>query len=138
MARSINKTIFIGRLGAKPEMRYTPSGRAVTTFSLAMNRQWTNSDGTQGQETEWQNIEFWGRAAEVVNQHTDKGALMYVEGRIKTDRVPARDGQGPDKFFTKIVGQEFMFLSGNREGLTNAAPTSSEELEPQVDDILID
>ncbi len=73
MSRGLNKAMIIGHLGRDPEMRYTPSGRPVTTFSVATNRSWTSSDGESHTETEWFNIVAWGNLAEICKEHLAKG-----------------------------------------------------------------
>ena len=75
-----NKITIIGNLGTDPEMRYTPSGSAVTSFSVATNRRYTRN-GEQVDETEWFRVNAWGRLAETTNQYLEKGSLVYVEGR---------------------------------------------------------
>ncbi len=82
--------IIVGNLGHDPEMRYTPSGQAVTSFSVATNRQYTASDGTQVKETTWFRVSAWGKQAEVCNQYLRKGSKVLVEGRLNVD--PATGG----------------------------------------------
>src|SRR4051812_47312501 len=79
----LNKIILIGNLGRDPEMRYTPSGKAVTNFSLAVSRQSRGPDGDSREETEWFNIDCWDRQAEIANQYLQKGRQVYVEGRVR-------------------------------------------------------
>ena len=86
MSRGLNKVMIIGRLGRDPEMRYTPSGRPVTTFSVATSRTWNTSDGERRTETEWFNIVAWGSLAEICNQYLVKGQQVYIEGRLQTRR----------------------------------------------------
>ena len=135
--QSLNLFHCIGRLGKNPEMKFTPSGREVTSGSIAMNRKWKDGRGETRQQTEWINFEAWGNAAKIINQYAAKGQLMYLQGRIQTDRVEARDG-GPDKFFTKLVVLEFMFLGGGN-GRDEGVMQSGEEAEavsvPAEDDI---
>lgn len=82
--------IIAGNLGGDPEMRYTPSGQAVTNFSVATNRQYTASNGEQVKETTWFRISTWGKTAEVCNQYLRKGRSVLVEGRLNSD--PATGG----------------------------------------------
>lgn len=93
------KIIIAGNLGRDPEMRYTPSGQAVTNFSVATNRQWTGKDGQQVKETIWFRISAWGKQAEVCNQYLRRGAKVLVEGRLNAD--PATGGP---KVWTKQDG----------------------------------
>jgi single-strand DNA-binding protein len=84
------KTIIVGNLGGDPEMRYTPSGQAVTNFSVATNRQYTASDGQKVKETVWFRVSAWGKQAESCNQYLNKGSSVLVEGRLTAD--PATGG----------------------------------------------
>ena len=84
MARGLNKVMIIGYVGRKPEMRYTPSGRPVTSFSVATTRGWVAPDGKQREETDWFNVVSWGNLAEVCKQHLTKDERVYVEGRLQT------------------------------------------------------
>ncbi|MDR0305340.1 MAG: single-stranded DNA-binding protein [Chitinispirillales bacterium] len=105
---SINKVILIGNLGKDPEMRFTPQGKPVTSFSLATTERWTDKSGQKQERTEWHNIVFWGRQAEVANQYLKKGSSCYVEGRITT-----RSWEDKDKvkrYRTEIEGLALQFL----------------------------
>jgi single-strand DNA-binding protein len=86
MSRGLNKVMIIGHLGRDPEMRYTPSGRPVTTFTVATTRTWNTSEGERREETEWFNVVAWGSLAEICNQYLRKGHQVYVEGRLQTRR----------------------------------------------------
>ncbi|MDP3450310.1 MAG: single-stranded DNA-binding protein, partial [Anaerolineaceae bacterium] len=77
MSRDLNKVMIIGHLGRDPEMRYTPSGRPVTTFTVATNRTWNTSDGEKHNETEWFNVVSWGNLAEICKQYLSKGQQVY-------------------------------------------------------------
>jgi single-strand DNA-binding protein len=135
MAKSLNKVQLIGNLGRDPEMKFTPSGRNVATFTVAMNRTWKNGEGQEQSHTEWVNLEAWGRAAEIINQYAKKGSKMYVEGRLQTDRYTPAEG-GADKFFTKVVVQEFMFLGdGRNSGERHAAEEPEGVNVPAEEDI---
>ena len=89
----LNKIIVIGNLGSDPEMRYTPNGNAVTSFSVATNRRYTTSDGERREETEWFRVTAWNQLAEQVNQYLSKGSKAYVEGRLRSRSWEGRDGQ---------------------------------------------
>ena len=89
----MNKIIVIGNVGRDPEMRYTPSGQGVTSFSVASNRRYRTADGEQREETMWFNINAWGRMAEICNQYLTKGRQVYVEGRLTTRIFQGSDGQ---------------------------------------------
>jgi single-strand DNA-binding protein len=134
MAKSLNKVQLIGNLGRDPEMKFTPSGKNVATWTMAMNRAWKDASGAEQSHTEWVNLEAWGRAAEIINQYANKGSKMYVEGRLQTDRYTPANG-GDDKFFTKVVVQEFMFLGGNNGGERHTAEEPEGVNVPAEDDI---
>ena len=89
----MNKIIIIGNLGRDPEMRYTPSGQGVTSFSIASNRRYRTADGEQREETMWFNINAWGRQAEICNQYLTRGSQVYVEGTLTTRVFTGNDGQ---------------------------------------------
>jgi len=114
MTRGLNKVMIIGRLGRDPEMRYTPNGRPVTSFSVAVNRSWTAGDGDKREETEWFNVVAWGNLAEICKQHLRKGQTVYVEGRLQTRGW--EDPEGKKHYRTEIVANEMIMLSDKREG----------------------
>ncbi len=105
----MNKIIVIGNLGRDPEMRYTPNGQSVTSFSVASNRKYTTAAGEQREETEWFNVNAWGRLAELCNQYLTKGRQVYVEGRLHSRSYEARDGQM--RFVNEINLTDVQFLS---------------------------
>ena len=112
---ALNKVQLIGNLGADPEMRYTPSGKPVTKFSLAVNYSWKGQDGEQKTQTEWINIEAWNRLAEICNQYLHKGSLVYIEGRLKTDKYTP-EGSQEKKYFTKVTMQTMQMLDKKGDG----------------------
>ena len=81
---SVNKAILIGNLGRDPELRYTPSGKAVASFSIATTEKWRDQNGEMQESTEWHNIVLWGRQAEIAKEYLAKGRPVYIEGRIQT------------------------------------------------------
>ena len=105
----MNKIIVIGNLGRDPEMRYTPNGQSVTSFSIASNRKYTTAAGEQREETEWFNVSAWGRHAELCNQYLTKGQQVYVEGRLHSRTYETRDGQ--TRFVNEINLTDVQFLS---------------------------
>ncbi|KAA3647937.1 MAG: single-stranded DNA-binding protein [Chloroflexi bacterium] len=113
MARGLNKVMVIGHLGRDPEMRYTPSGRPVTTFSVATSRSWTTSDGDRRSETEWFNIVAWGSLAEICKQYLNKGKQVYVEGRLQTRRW--EDEEGNKRSTVEVVAREMIMLGDRRK-----------------------
>lgn len=114
MNRGLNKVMIIGRLGRDPEMRYTPSGRPVTTFSIAANRSWQSADGERHEETEWFNVVAWGNLAEICNQHLSRGQQVYVEGRLQTRRW--EDEEGKTHYATEVVAREMIMLGERKSG----------------------
>jgi single-strand DNA-binding protein len=128
MSRGLNKVMVIGHLGRDPEMRYTPSGRPVTTFTLAVSRSWNSADGERHAETEWFNIVAWGNLAEICKQYLTKGQQVYVEGRLQTRHWDDKEGQ--KRTSIEIVANEMMMLGERREagqgGEEQAATPESE------------
>jgi single-strand DNA-binding protein len=122
MSRDLNKVQVIGHLGADPEMRYTAQGDAVTTFSVAAGRQWTDAGGQRRDETEWFKVVAWNKLAEVCNQYLAKGARVYVEGRLQTRRYTDRDGN--ERTAVEVVAADMIMLDGRR--LTPAAITDAD------------
>ncbi|NPA92835.1 MAG: single-stranded DNA-binding protein [Chloroflexi bacterium] len=112
MSRGLNKVMLIGRLGRDPEMRYTPSGRAVTTFSVATSRSWNTANGDRRTETEWFRVVAWGNLAEICNQLLHKGQQVYIEGRLKNYRW--QDENGVQHIRTEIVANEMIILGDRR------------------------
>ena len=111
MGRGLNKVMIIGHLGRDPELRYTPSGRPVTSFSVATTRTWTSSDGERREETEWFNVVAWGNLAEICKTHLSKGQQVYIEGRLQTRGW--EDESGTRHYRTELVASE-MILLGER------------------------
>lgn len=108
MSRGLNKVMIIGNIGRDPEMRYTPSGKPVTTFNLASSRSWTAPDGERREETEWFNVVTWGNLAEICNQKLTKSQQVYVEGRLQTRSW--EDERGQRHFRTEVVANEMIIL----------------------------
>ena len=112
MSRGLNKVMIIGRLGRDPEMRYTASGRPVTTFSVATSRSWNTSDGERRSETEWFNVVAWGSLAEICNQYLTKGQQVYIEGRLQSRSW--NDSEGKPHTSVEIVANEMIMLGERR------------------------
>lgn len=104
---ALNRVQLIGRLGKDPESKFTPTGKKVAHFSLAVSQKW-NTGGESKEYTEWVNIEAWGRLGEVCQEYLKKGSLVYLEGRLKTDRY--EDKEGETKYYTKVVALSLQFL----------------------------
>jgi single-strand DNA-binding protein len=120
MSRGLNKVMIIGRLGRDPEMRYTPSGRPVTTFSVATSRTWNTSEGERRMETEWFNIVAWGNLAEICKQYLTKGQQVYIEGRLQSRTWD--DDKGNKHTSVEIVASEMIMLGDKREGESPSEP----------------
>jgi len=125
MSRGLNKLMIIGHLGRDPEMRYTPSGKPVTTFSVATSRTWHSADGERHEDTEWFNVVAWGGLAEICNQHLHKGMQVYVEGRLQTRRW--EDAEGNKHFTTELVAKEMIMLGEKKETLRASFDQGEEE-----------
>jgi len=104
---ALNRVQLIGRLGKDPESKYTPTGKKVTHFSLAVSQRWKTAGETK-EYTEWVNIEAWGRLGEVCQEYLKKGSLVYLEGRLKTEKYEDKDGD--TKYYTKVVALTLQFL----------------------------
>ena len=111
---SVNKAILIGNLGKDPELRYTPSGQAVASFSLATSERYKDKEGNWQERTDWHNIVVWGRQGETVKEYLKKGRSCYVEGRIQTRSYDDREGN--KKWVTEIIASRIQFLGGRGEG----------------------
>jgi len=110
MGRGLNKVMIIGNVGRDPEMRHTPGGRAVTSFSVATNRSWITLEGERHEETEWFNVVAWGNLAEICHTHLSKGQQVYIEGRLQTRGW--EDESGKKHFRTELVANEMILLGG--------------------------
>jgi single-strand DNA-binding protein len=133
----LNKIIVIGNLGKDPEMRYTASGQSVTSFSVATNRRYTTASGEQRDETEWFNVNAWGRFADLCNQYLTRGKQVYVEGRLSSRTYEAKDGQ--TRFVNEINLSDIQFLGGSGgpgdEGSPFAQNSGMTETSPPLDDV---
>ena len=105
---SLAKIILIGNVGADPEMRYTPTGKPITSFRIATNRVYTTASGERKQETEWFTINAWGKLAETCNQYITKGKLVYVDGSLRTSTWDGQDGQ--KRFRLEVTANTVQFL----------------------------
>lgn len=126
MAKDLNKVQLTGRLGADPEMRFTPQGTAVTTFRVASNRSWKTAEGEQREDTEWFSIVAWNKLAEICNQYLNKGTRVYIEGRSQT-RSWVEEQSGQTRYKTEIVANDMIILDGRREGMAYNAEEPEEE-----------
>ena len=146
----LNKVMLIGRLGADPEIRYTPAGDPIATMRIATTRRWKDrNSGERKEETEWHRVTFFGSIAKVCGDYLKKGSQVYVEGRIKTDKYQK---DGVDHYSTGIIGETMNMLdskSSGQDGNTaghgyqaqnnqQSAPPSAEGYDHFDDDIPFD
>ena len=110
----LNKMLAIGNVGTDPEMRYTPNGNPVTSFRLAISRNYNDSSGERQQDTEWFTIVSWNQLAESVNEYLKKGQRCYVEGRIHSNQWTATDGT--PRHTNEIIANRVLFLDRQKDG----------------------
>jgi len=110
---SVNKVILVGNLGKDPEVRYMPSGDAITNITLATTDSWKDKNGEKQEKTEWHRVAFFGRLAEIAGEYLKKGSQVYVEGRLQTRKWQDKEGQ--DRYTTEIVADRMQML-GSRSG----------------------
>jgi single-strand DNA-binding protein len=113
MASSVNKVILIGNLGADPELKYTPSNRAVCNLSLATNEVFKDKSGTRQERTEWHRVTVWGEQGETCSKYLGKGRSVYIEGRLQTRSWEDKDGK--KRYSTDIVADRVVFLGGGQQ-----------------------
>ena len=128
MARDLNKVQMTGRLGADPEMRYTPQGHAVTTFRAASNRSWRTAEGETHEDTEWFRVVAWNKLAEICNQWLSKGSRVYVEGRLQTRQW--QDQEGQTRYRTEVIASDMIMLDGR--GPRDGTPDEDYEQRPSA------
>jgi len=143
MARGVNKVILIGNLGKDPEVRYMPSGGAVANVTLATSETWKDKQSGEKQErTEWHNVVFYNRLAEIAGEYLKKGSKVYVEGRLQTRKW--QDKEGRDRYTTEIIASEMQMLDGRGggggegygggAGQSQPAPAAREKVAAGTDD----
>lgn len=138
MARGVNKVILIGVLGKDPELRNLKNGGAVANVSIATNEEWKDKNTGQKQKrTEWHNLVFWGRLAEIANEYLRKGSTIYVEGSLRTEKWQDKDGV--DRYTTKINVSELQMLGDGKnrnkdEGGTPQKAATKKQVEEDFDD----
>ena len=111
---SVNKVILIGHLGKDPEVRYMPNGEAGANVSIATSENWKDKSGEKQEKTEWHNLVFYKRLAEIVGEYLKKGSQIYVEGRLQTRKWQTKEGQ--DRYTTEIIVNEMKMLGGKSSG----------------------
>lgn len=135
--------MIIGRLTRDPELKSLPSGRSVTSFSVATNRQWTDANGQKQKQSEYHNVVVWGKMAETASSYLRRASRVYVEGRLQTREWTAQDGGKRTR--TEVVADNFIMLDSKSDGgfpsaggaseSRSAAPTEVVEEEIKVEDI---
>jgi single-strand DNA-binding protein len=114
MSRGFNKVILVGNLGNDPEVRYSQSGSAITTISVATSESWKDKNGEQQERTEWHRVKFFGRLAEIAGEYLKKGRQVYIEGSLRTEKYT--DKNGVEKYATDIIANEMQMLGGTPGG----------------------
>ena len=132
---SVNKVILLGRLGQEPELKYTPSGSAVCSFSLATSENWTDKSGQKQEKTEWHRIVVWGKLGELCNQYLAKGRQVYLEGKLQTRSWDDKTGQ--KRYTTEINAITIQFIGAQGEkgapGPTQGMPANKGNEKPVFD-----
>lgn len=118
MARSLNKVLLIGNVGAEPEIKTTSGGTRFAKVSLATNRTFTDRSGQQQEKTEWHRLTFWDKLAGLVEQYVHKGDRIYVEGRLEYSQT--EDQQGQQRYWTDVIVQDMVLLGGSGTGAAGA------------------
>ena len=143
MARSLNKATLIGNLTRDPELRYTPQGTAVCTFSIATNRQWTTESGEKKEDAEFHRIVAWNKLAEICSQLLKKGRKVYVDGRLQTRTWTGQDGA--QRSTTEIVISDMIILDSRREGeigeeidIPEGMVEASQEVPSPIDEVPVE
>lgn len=138
MSGTVNRVILVGRLGKDPEIKYTASGMALAKFSVATDDVRKDAQGNRQESTEWHNLVFWGKQAEIAGEYLKKGGLIYVEGKLRTRSWDDPQGGGK-RYATEVVGDRFQMLSGRGEGggtaesgRTSATQATPLDAEPEV------
>ncbi len=111
MAKDLNKVMLIGRLGADPDLRNTPQGTPITTFRIAVSRQWRDSDGNPHEETDWFTVVAWNRLAEICAQYLHRASRVYIEGRLQNHSWDDQQS-GEKRYRTEVVASDMIVLDG--------------------------
>lgn len=133
---TINKVMLIGRLGADPQLKYTPSGRANVNFNLATNASWKDQDGNTQERTDWHRIVAWGKLAEIIGEWLKKGSNVYIEGRLQTRSYD--DQNGAKRYITEVVVSDLEMLGGGgRSGSSEQqdVPPGMPDMDEPEDDL---
>lgn len=146
MPRGVNKAIIVGNLGRDPDVRYSPSGAAVTNIGVATTESWKDKQtGEKQEKTEWHRVVFFGRLAEIAGEYLTKGSQVYIEGRLQTNKW--QDKEGNDRYTTQIVANDMQMLGGrggggkpsrdeneNQDQSASTTPASSDRATEDFDD----
>ncbi|MGH8631463.1 MAG: single-stranded DNA-binding protein [Burkholderiales bacterium] len=124
---SVNKVILIGNLGRDPEVRYMPSGDAVTNISIATTETWKDKNGEKQEQTEWHRVALFGKTAEIAGEYLKKGSQVYIEGRLQTRKWT--DKEGHERYTTEIRADRMQML-GSRSGGSERMPPADEDRAP--------
>ena len=128
MSRGVNKVILVGNLGQKPEIRYTKDSKPIASFSIATSESWKDkTTGDMVEKTEWHNVTFFGRIAEVAEQYLDKGSKVFVEGKLQTDKW--EDENGNKRSATKIIGNNMQMLDSKGSNNSSSFDQSSSSVQ---------
>ena len=123
---SLNRVQLMGNLGRDPETRFTPAGKKVCQFSVAVNRHWTAADGSAKEATDWFNVEAWGRLGEICQEYLKKGRLVFIEGRLRTDQY---EHEGEKRSRTIVVAAQMQMLDHRPEEGEEAVPLPADDEE---------
>jgi single-strand DNA-binding protein len=129
---AVNKWHGIGNLGKDPEMRFMPDGKAVANISIAITEKYKDKNGEQKEVTEWVNVAFFGKLAEIVGQYLHKGSQVYIEGKLRTEKYQ-KDGQ--DRYITKIIGESMQMVGGKGDAKPKDLAKPSEPISKGLADI---
>ncbi|MCS6906505.1 MAG: single-stranded DNA-binding protein [Anaerolineales bacterium] len=120
---ALNRVQLIGRLGTKPTTRYTPKGRKVTSFTLAVGQRWRDKNGATHETTDWFSVEVWGKLGEICEQYLNKGRLVYIEGKLRTRRI---NHNGVTRYTARVIAKQMQILDRRRK---EEEPITEEEQE---------
>jgi len=112
--RSVNKVTLLGNIGKDPEVHTTQGGTTITTISVATSEQWKDKAGQKQERTEWSRVKFFGKLAEIAGEYLHKGAQVYIEGSLRTEKWT--DKQGVERYSTDIIASELVILGNKSEG----------------------
>ena len=130
---SVNKVILIGNLGRDPESRFMQDGTQVCNISLAMSEKWIDKSGSKNEKTEWVNVVFYKKLAEIVTEYLSKGSQVYVEGRLETRKWT--DKNGIERYTTQIIANEMRMLGGKKDSAESNGSGGSKSSAGSFDDI---